>query len=209
MSGEIRVWCKEENFRNKSSANQDVRGAAINTDDDFVRPDLPSARDREEEEEDQDYRRGARYDVRRGEFSRDEEHLRILSILYYVFGGLGVFGGLFPLIYVFLGVVFLSGSMAPPGSSGGPPPEIGWIFVVMGGTFSLLVWAMAACTLLAAYNLSKKRRYLFCFVIACLCCASIPLGTILGVFTIVVLARPGVKELFEQGPTETLAKEAP
>jgi hypothetical protein len=93
--------------------------------------------------------------------------------------------------------------MAPPGSSGGPPPEVGWILIALGGSFSLLVWLMAACTLFAGYNLSKKRRYLFCFVIACICCASIPLGTILGVFTIVVLARPGVKELFDRDPAET------
>jgi hypothetical protein len=183
-------------------------GQAIKPDDDYVRPDLPSARDYENEdnkEEDEDYQRGGRYDVRRGQFSRDEEHLRILSILYYVFGGLGAFGGLFPLIYVALGVAFLSGSMGPPGKggAGGPPPELGWIFIGIGSAISLLVWSLAACTLFAAYNLSKKRRYLFCFVIACISCASVPLGTILGVFTIVVLARPGVKELFDHGPTET------
>jgi hypothetical protein len=149
--------------------------------------------------------------MRRGQFSRDEEHLRILSILYYVFGGLGVFGGLFPLIYVALGVAFVSGAMGAPGKggAGGPPPEIGWIFIVGGGVFSLLVWSMAACTLFTAYNLSKKRRYLFCFIIACISCASVPLGTILGVFTIVVLARPGVKELFDNLPTETPTAEAP
>jgi hypothetical protein len=208
--GEIRVWCEDENFHAAEVRIFNAGDIAINTDDDFVRPDLPSARDREDVEEDIDYRRGDRYDVRRGEYSRDDEHLRILSILYYVFGGLGAFSGLFPLMYVAMGVAFLSGSMGPPraGGAGGPPPELGWIFIVLGGGLSFLIWSLAACTLFAAYNLSKKRRYLFCFVIACLSCASIPLGTILGVFTIVVLARPGVKELFDQSPTETLPTEA-
>ncbi len=176
-------------------------GTAINTDDDYVRPDLPSARDQEDAEEDHDYPPRDRYDVRAERFSRDEEHLQILGILYFVFGGLGVFGGLFPLIYVALGLAFLTGNMGPAGR-GGPPPEMGWFFIVGGGSVSVLMLALAACTLFTGYNLSKKKRYFFCFVIACLCCASIPLGTILGVFTIVVLARPGVKELFDQGPAE-------
>jgi hypothetical protein len=203
--------------RGRKVRDLNEEGRAIKPDDDYVRPDLPSARDYENEDnkdnkdEDEDYRRDDRFDMRRGQFSRDEEHLRILSILYYVFGGLGAFGGLFPLIYVALGVAFVSGAMGPAGrgGQGGPPPELGWIFIVFGGVISLLVWSMAACALFAAYNLSKKRRYLFCFVIACLSCASVPLGTILGVFTIVVLARPGVKELFDNSPTETPTAEAP
>jgi hypothetical protein len=111
-----------------------------------VRPDLPSARDQEDEDEDHDYRRRDRFDVRRGQFSRDEEHLRILSIMYYVFGGLAVFGGLFPLIYVAFGIVILSGGMGPTGSGGsGAPPAIGWLLIAFGGGVSLFVLALAGC----------------------------------------------------------------
>ena len=165
-----------------------------------MRPDLPSKQDANDDE---DYRGRSRrgFDVRRGRFSPDEEHVRILSIMFYVFGGLGALGGLFPLIYVALGVAFLSGGMGGP-RGGGPPPEMGWFFIVFGGGISLFIWAMALCTLFTGYNLSRKKRYMFCFVIACICCMSVPLGTILGVFTIVVLARPAVKELFEQSSRE-------
>ena len=79
--------------------------------------------------------------------------------MYYIFGGLGVFGGLFPLIYVAMGVVFLSGSFGPPerAGGGGPPPEIGWFFIVIGGMVSLLIWTMAALNLFVGYNLSQKK----------------------------------------------------
>jgi hypothetical protein len=172
-----------------------------------VRSDLPSGRDREHEDEDED--RAGRYDVRRGQYSQDKEHLRILSILYYVFGGLGVFGGLFPLIYVAMGVFMVSGGMGPParGGAGGPPPELatfGYFFIFIGGGISLFLFALAGCALFTGYNLSRRKRYMFCFVDACICCIQVPLGTILGVFTIVVLARPGVKELFDDSPAETL-----
>ena len=161
-----------------------------------MRSDLPSRR---EADEDEDYRgrshRG--FDVRRGQYSQDAEHVRILSILFYVFGGLGALGGLFPLIYVAMGAAFVSGGMG--GAAGGPPPAVGYLLIAFGGIASLLVWSIAGCTLFTAYNLGRKTRYMFCFVIACLCCMSVPLGTILGVFTIIVLARPAVKEMFDRG----------
>lgn len=169
-----------------------------------MRPDLPSSRSRQDDDEDEDHspRRRDRYDLRQDRFSRDEEHLRILSILYYVFGGLGVFSGLIPLVYVALGVVLLS--VRPTGPAGsGPPPEIGWLMIGFGSGLSLVLLALAGCALFTGYNLSRKKRYLFCFVDACLSCIQMPLGTILGVFTIVVLARPEVKELFDNPSTET------
>ncbi len=41
------------------------------------------------------------------------------------------------------------------------------------------------------------RRRLFCLVVAGVECAFMPFGTVLGVFTIAVLMRESVKELFE------------
>ena len=174
------------------------REPVINADDDLVRPDLPPARDQEDEDEDHDYRRRDRFDVRGGQFSRDEKHLRILSILYYVGGGgLGVIGGLFPLWLVVLGV---AGFNDPPSTGAAifpSGPGLACAFIVIGSVATLLVWTMAACPLFAGYNLSRKKHYRFCFNFACICCALIPLGTILGIFTIVILARPSVKELFD------------
>jgi hypothetical protein len=179
-------------------AATDASGSnTISAEDDYVRSDLPS---RQEADQDEDYRPRSRqgFDVRRGQYSQDAEHVRILSILYYVFGGLGILSGVFPLIYVVLGAVMVAGGMGGPGR-GGPPPEMGWFFIVIGGGISLLFWTMAGCTLFAGYSLGRRQRYMFCFVIACLCCMSMPLGTILGVFTIIVLVRPAVKEMFERG----------
>jgi hypothetical protein len=68
---------------------------------------------------------------------------------------------------------------------------------VLGASFFLASLAMAICILMAGRSLARQRRYLFAFVIACLECFFIPpFGTILGVFTIVVLSRESVKALF-------------
>jgi len=45
-------------------------------------------------------------------------------------------------------------------------------------------------------NLSNRQSYTFCFVVACISCLLMPLGTILGVFTIVTLSRESVKAIF-------------
>jgi len=50
----------------------------------------------------------------------------------------------------------------------------------------------------AGYFLSKKRNHMFCLVMAGVSCIFMPFGTVLGVFSIIVLSRPSVKELFNK-----------
>jgi hypothetical protein len=76
---------------------------------------------------------------------------------------------------------------------------MGWLFVGLGAMAIILGWTFAGLLLYTARCLGTKRHYVFCMIVAVLSCLQIPLGTVLGVFTIVVLARPSVKELFASG----------
>jgi hypothetical protein len=58
------------------------------------------------------------------------------------------------------------------------------------------MWALAAAVFMAAWCLKNRRRYIFCLVVAGFECFFAPFGTVLGVFTILVLSRPSVKALF-------------
>ena len=78
----------------------------------------------------------------------------------------------------------------------GPAVVIGWIFLIGGSTFILIGWTYAIAMFFAGRCLQSHRRPTFCFVIAVLSCLHAPIGTVLGVFTIIVLQRPSVKELF-------------
>ena len=49
---------------------------------------------------------------------------------------------------------------------------------------------------LAGRFLAQRRHHTFCVTMAAVQCLFMPFGTILGVFTIVVLNRPSVKQLF-------------
>jgi hypothetical protein len=131
-------------------------------------------------------------------FNRDEEHLRLLKIFYYIFGGITVFQASIPLIHVAIGIIILVAASAGGGEDAAPPALVGLLFVCIGGAIVLVGWAFAICAFLAARSLSRRTAYTFCFAIAVLSCLLIPYGTVLGVFTIIVLLRPSVKALFER-----------
>jgi hypothetical protein len=129
--------------------------------------------------------------------NEDANHLQILSILHYVLGALVGLVGCISILYIVLGAVFVADApaMASPGSPP-PPPAFGAIFIVFGSMILLFAWGLAACLIAAGVCLTRRRRHTFCVIIAALSCLWMPFGTILGVFTLVVLNRASVKALF-------------
>ena len=128
--------------------------------------------------------------------NKDEEHLRLLSIFHYVVGGILGFFACIPIIHLIIGIVMLAGA----GGRDGPPPVVGLMFL-MGGLFAITAgWTLAICLIVSGKRIARRTNYKFCFVIACISCAFSPFGTVLGVFTIIVLVRPTVKELFGVSP---------
>jgi hypothetical protein len=127
----------------------------------------------------------------------DDEHLRLLAISHYIVGGLAALFSFFPLIYAAFGVFMLYASAHPQMQQGEPPPPfLGWIFIGMGCFFFLVGETLATCIVLAGRFIARRLRYWFVFVTACVQCLFFPFGIILGVFTIIVLSRASVKQLF-------------
>src|SRR6267143_3940080 len=129
---------------------------------------------------------------------QDREHLRLLAVFHYIVSGLAALFSFFPLLYTIVGGVFIFAARhgTPKPGEALPPDFLGWIFVVVGSLLFLLGIAIAICILIAGCSLAKHRHYWFAFAIACVECLFIPFGTILGVFTIIVLSREPVKALF-------------
>jgi hypothetical protein len=126
----------------------------------------------------------------------DTQHLRLLSIFHYVVAGMLAVISMFPIIHLTLGIAIVAGAFDDI-DNGTPPPAIfGWMFIVIPGTFILCGLAMAICSAIAGRRLSQSRGYMYCLVIAGLECMFMPVGTVLGVFTIIVLMRPTVRERF-------------
>jgi hypothetical protein len=129
---------------------------------------------------------------------QNKEHLRLLAVFHYIVSGLAALFSFFPLLYTIVGGIFIFATRhgTPKPGEELPPEFLGWIFAVVGLLLFLLGIAIAICILIAGRSLATHRHYWFAFAIACLECLFIPFGTILGVFTIIVLSREPVKALF-------------
>ncbi len=134
--------------------------------------------------------------------SRDEEHLKLLSIFHYVGAAITALMGTFPIIHLAIGILIVANpeSLSEGDRSGGPPAFFGWFFIIIAGFFILAGWTLAIGLLCAARFLSARKHRLFCLVVAGANCLLVPLGTVLGVFTMVVLLRPSVQALFKGAP---------
>jgi hypothetical protein len=129
--------------------------------------------------------------------TQDEDHLRLLSIFHYVVGGMAALFSLFPIFHIVMGLFLI---LAPEkfGAKGDPPPAfIGWFFVVFAACFILAGWIFATLVILTGRFLARRKFYTFCFVMAAVESLFMPFGTVLAVFTLVVLLREPVKRMFE------------
>lgn len=133
----------------------------------------------------------------------DREQLNLLAVFYYVLAAITGFFACFPLIHVAFGIAFI---MDPGGFAGpqqeAPPEWFGAFFALIGGVFVLIGWSVAFCMFLTGRFLTQTKNWMFCIVIAAVACMLFPLGTVLGVFTLIVLNRPSVRSLFEAAPHE-------
>jgi hypothetical protein len=136
--------------------------------------------------------------------NHDQEHLRLLSIFHYIVGGLCTLFSFFPLLYVMMGSLFIYAARhSSPSPKQDIPSEImGWFIIGFGLIFFLIGLALAVSIIMAGRALARRRRYWLAFVVACIQCLFMPFGTVLGVFTIIVLSRESTKQLFEPSPVQ-------
>jgi len=127
----------------------------------------------------------------------DEEHLRLLSIFHYVVGGMTALFACIPVVHLVLGLVMVfKPEVFGPGKDR-PPEFLGWIMIGVAAVIILAGWTLAVLLVATGRCLAKRRYHTFCFITACLACLFMPLGTVLGVFTLIVLLRPSVKQMFQ------------
>ncbi len=134
--------------------------------------------------------------------TQDENHLRLLSIFHYVVAGLAGLFALFPIFHLIFGILMIlaPGKFGGHGSDQPPLTLMGWFFVAFAVMFITFGWIFAAFVLTAGRFLARHKHYTFCLVMGGVECIFMPFGTVLGVFTIMVLMREPVKQLFGVNP---------
>ena len=105
---------------------------------------------------------------------------------------MGLFG-CFPFIHLGVGIAAVAGLL----DENEKEAELfGWIFIIGASVMIVMMWTIAIAILVAGRKLARHTGYRYCLVIAGIECLFMPIGTVLGVFTIIVLMRPSVKDLF-------------
>ena len=129
----------------------------------------------------------------------DNQHLKLLSVFHFVGAGLAFLG----LGFVLLHYAMMSSLMNNPtlwqGHPGAAPPPPGffdgfkWFYLAFGGWMG----SSLVLNLLAGIYLRAKKHRIFCIVVAAVNCMHTPFGTVLGIFTIIVLVRDSVRSMFD------------
>jgi hypothetical protein len=127
--------------------------------------------------------------------NQDREHIRLLATLHYVVSGIAALCSLFPVIHLVIGIAMVTGRLPDQ-----KDPELaewmGWFFILLASGFMAAGFAFAICLALAGRHLSRHRHYRYCLVMGAVACLFMPLGTVLGVFTILVLMKDSVRAMF-------------
>lgn len=134
----------------------------------------------------------------------DLDHLYLLTVFHYILAVLVALGACFPAVVLafrlFMNAAGLhgDGTGATEGASADDPalqtfgsftPALAVVSVALG-------WPLSICIAFVARGLHNRMRYAYCRTIAAIECLLFPFGTLLGAFSLTVLARDSVRRLF-------------
>ncbi|HWP04498.1 MAG TPA: hypothetical protein VNN72_02090 [Polyangiaceae bacterium] len=123
----------------------------------------------------------------------DQSTLNTLAIFHFIYAFLISLGAIGLLAAVALGF----GLVASADHLHGPGILTGGVFMVLLLIVAAVLFVKAAVVFFSAVGLRKARHQTLSQIVACICCLNFPLGTILGVFTLIALSRPSVRALYE------------
>jgi hypothetical protein len=122
-------------------------------------------------------------------------NLSTFSTLFLVKGILTLCFSIFFILYGCIGII-IGNADKWSHDHNSLPFNPGLIFIVIGGIGFVISIVLGILTLMASRYLKEIKNYNFIFVMAILNCFTGILGILLGIFTIIELSKPEVKQLF-------------
>lgn len=119
-------------------------------------------------------------------------NLSTFKTLFLIKGILYLVGSLFFLMYAVIG----STAMSHVPNDAEIPFDPGAIFITIGTVGTIVTIGFGIVTLLASKAIGQRRNYGLVFAAAIMNCLTGILGILLGVFTLIEINKPEVKELF-------------
>ena len=141
---------------------------------------------------------------------KDLDHINLLAVFHYVYAGLSSLGLLF--LYghykMMSTMMNMTSGMSSSSSSPMTPAEKADVENMMGAMMDGMMWfylivgiiiiLTVVVNILSAVWMKQRRNRMFSFVVAGFNCLALPFGTVLGVFTLIVLNRPSVAQKYSQ-----------
>jgi hypothetical protein len=122
----------------------------------------------------------------------DEEHLRLLALFHYISGGVTV--AVASIFGFMLGMMSLMFAFLPP-QTAAPLPQV---FLALLGLLFILVLIFGILEIVSGRYIAKRKHRVFSIVVSVPRILAVPYGTMLSIFTLLVLERKTVKELYRE-----------
>lgn len=129
--------------------------------------------------------------------------LDVLAVFHYVYGALVALLGFVVLASLGVGL----GAASDWGKDWEPEAGCSILAVIL--VVLVLVGGTAALNFLAGRNLQRRQGYILVLVTAALNCTSVPFGTLLGIFTLAIVANVETRLLFEGHATSPAPPASP
>lgn len=134
----------------------------------------------------------------RDQRSIDADHLNLLAIFHFVGAGLALMG----LLFIAAHFAFMRFIMMNPefwqNQRGGPPPQqVMGVLEIFYAILGMWLIIFGILNVISGWFMLERKCRTFSLVVAGLNCVHMPLGTILGIFTIIVLVRESVRQMYE------------
>lgn len=125
----------------------------------------------------------------------DNQHptLRLLGIFHFVFAGVVLLTSLLPMLWI-----LLANAWWPAITEGDTSVSLvltETLAVIMIAFVLLLTWSLVVALVVAGRKLLAGRGMIYCQVVAAICCLLFPLGTLLGVATLIVTTNEQSRRL--------------
>lgn len=131
----------------------------------------------------------------------DEEHLKLLVLFHRIYGIIVILFSLLSIGYLLLLSIIFSYSKDYSRytytSFQAPHPEVMNIVIIIMVIMIAICLTVGICNILSAQYIKRRKFRIFSIVVACVDCISLPLGTIIGILTLIVLLRDSVIEYYK------------
>lgn len=133
--------------------------------------------------------------------SIDAKQLKLLMVFHWVFTGLLTIGLMMVVLhYLLMGYIMDNPEMWEESQAGPPPEEFFAVFKYVYLAMGLIVLMSGLSNALSARFIQARKHRTFSLIISGANCLMFPFGTVLGVFTFVVLLRDSVARIYDVEP---------